>query len=276
MRPRASAVIALFSALLSSGCEGEPRPSPGSQKGKSVQLEEGGRPEKKANDPATAEPHAGGERTKLGRNVWLESKGKERRVVVESSVCLREGSYGLECLLCRRGTKEHESVLVSDAEGKFIHAALLAAGANAGSPVRYEDQKDGVKVIPPTGSRIKVLLQYQEKNKRVSVAAQRWVRRDKSAERLDNDWVFAGSRLYTDPDDKSKTIYAADGDGSFISILNDPAAILDLPINNPNRDPSEREYQPFTERIPEIGTKVEVILHPEPESKRATNQPRQK
>src|SRR5438094_8893789 len=112
MRTRASAVIAgfaLLSALLSSGCEGEPRPSSSSQRGERVQLEdEGTRPEKKASDSATAEPLAGAERTKLGRNVWLESKGKERRVVVESAICLREGSYGLECLLCRRGTKEHE------------------------------------------------------------------------------------------------------------------------------------------------------------------------
>ena len=32
--------------------------------------------------------------------LWLETKGEKRRVLVAAAVCLREGTYGLECLLC--------------------------------------------------------------------------------------------------------------------------------------------------------------------------------
>src|SRR5262249_5607116 len=64
-----------------------------------------------------------------GRGVWLESEGDKRRVRVRAWVCLRQGRYGLECLLCRRHTKEHESVLATAADASLIHAGLLATKA---------------------------------------------------------------------------------------------------------------------------------------------------
>ena len=42
--------------------------------------------------------------------------------------------------------------------------------------------------------------------------------------------------------------------------------MLDLPINSPT-GLEERNYQPNTDRIPALGTKVEVILEPVPEKK---------
>ena len=38
--------------------------------------------------------------------------------------------------------------------------------------------------------------------------------------------------------------------------------MLDLPLANPNRPPEEREFQPYTNRIPPLETKVTVILEP--------------
>ena len=68
-------------------------------------------------------------KVQVGPQVWLEIQGRQRRVLVNASVCLREGNFGLECLLCKKNTKEHESPLVTEAEAHHIHAALLAAGA---------------------------------------------------------------------------------------------------------------------------------------------------
>jgi hypothetical protein len=42
-----------------------------------------------------------------------------------------------------------------------------------------------------------------------------------------------------------------------------PYALLDLPVNNPNKDPEVRELQPYTQRIPPLETKVTLILEPE-------------
>src|SRR5690606_8325256 len=46
---------------------------------------------------------------------------KSRRVWVKAEVCLREGP--LEVFLCRKGTKEHESVVAADLDARMIHAA---------------------------------------------------------------------------------------------------------------------------------------------------------
>src|SRR5947199_4789013 len=104
--------------------------------------------------PLYKEPSAqeGWKRSKpLGENLWLETQGDKRRVLVAAAVCLREGTYGLECLLCKRGTKEHESLLVTTADARIIHFALEAAKIKAGAPVQFEP-----KFAPPKGDKVKV------------------------------------------------------------------------------------------------------------------------
>lgn len=198
----------------------------------------------------------------MGRNVWFETEGNHRRVLVGATVCLREG--GLECLLCRTRTKEHESILATDADAQVIHAGLLAAGAKPGSPVRYVEKKGEIVIVPPTGSPIKIFVQYEDTGRLVTVPAQDWIVNAKTKKNLDDEWVFAGSQLLPNPaDEDKKPIYAASSDGSYICIYNMPYAMLDLPVNNPNKDPEIREIQPQTERIPPLGTKVTLILEPQ-------------
>jgi hypothetical protein len=189
---------------------------------------------------------------------------KRRRVLVTTTVCLREGSYGLECLLCRKGTKEHESILTTRADARSIHASLRVTGAEPGSPVQFDPQ-----FKPPSGAAIKVTLQYKEASgKVVTVPAQSWVRDVKTKKALDANWVFAGSHLIPDPDDPKKPPeYLASLDGAMICVTNVPSAMLDLPIVSP-KTPENREFAPFTERIPPLEAKVIVILEPLTEAKK--------
>jgi hypothetical protein len=198
-------------------------------------------------------------RTRLDKDadLWLEVQGDKRRVVIGATICLREGSYGLECLLCRRGTKEHESILSTDVNAQLIHQALLVTGAKPGSPVRYEPE-----FRPPSGVPIKVSVRYQNKGKTVVVPAQRWIRNGKTKKDLEYDWVFAGSLLFPNPEGQDRPqIYAANSEGGFICISNVPTALLDLPINSP-KSLEERAYEPFTERLPPLDSKVEILLEP--------------
>jgi hypothetical protein len=202
--------------------------------------------------------------------VWLETRGKRRRVLVEASVCLREGQYGLECLLCRKHTKEHESILVTEADARVIHAGLLVANAEPGKPVEYDEKAR--QIIPPKGSKIRVSLQFEEgkgKEKKVKVVpAGDWILNDKNGKALDMDWVFAGSKLYQNPDSDNKDpIYAANTDGAYICVTDVPTAMLALPITSSN-NPETREFKPFTKRIPEEKTKVMIILEPVVETKK--------
>jgi hypothetical protein len=206
--------------------------------------------------------------TELSKNVWFSVQGGKRRVLVGATVCLREGSYGLECLLCRNQTKEHESILTTDADAKFIHAALIAAGAEPGAPVQYLEKNGEVVVVPPKGSRIKIALQYEHQGKRLTVPAQQWVRNSKTGKALEEEWVFAGSQLWPDQEDPQKPpVYGASADGAYICISNVPSAMLDLPINSP-KGLDDRVYEPYTERIPALDTKILLVLEPEGEAKK--------
>src|SRR5262249_39161857 len=96
------------------------------------------------------------EKKQVGKNVYFEVQGKTGRVIVDATVCLRQGQ--LEMLLCRKYTKEHESILSADIDARQVHAALLAAGAEAGAPVSFAPEYK-----PARGTKIRVTLQSQDK-----------------------------------------------------------------------------------------------------------------
>jgi hypothetical protein len=227
------ATVALVTIMLLPACAEQPgNPSP-------------------AQPPAPAPPV---KRAEVGKNIVLETEGSRRRVRVAAEVCFREGA--LEMLMCRKNTKEHESVLHADIDARQLHLALLAAGAKAGSPVKYDP-----KYTPANGTTIKVTLEYQKDGKTVSVPGQDWVRDAKTRKAMPHSWVFAGSVFYPNQDDpKQPPLYAANG-GDVICVSNFPDAMLDLPVNSPQED-ADRLYEAFTERIPPLGTDVCVILEP--------------
>jgi hypothetical protein len=175
-------------------------------------------------------------------------------VLINAFVCLREGM--LEQLLCRAGTKEHESILSAEIDAKLVHAALMAAGAEPGKPVQFRPQ-----YAPASGTVIKVSLQYEKGGKTVIVPAQKWVRTIKTQKELTHNWVFAGSMLFNNsfqPD--APPIYAAN-DGDVICVANFESAMLDLPIPS-SADNDDLDFEAFTERIPPEGTNVIIILEP--------------
>jgi hypothetical protein len=200
-----------------------------------------------------------------GKRAWLEKDGDRRIVRIEAWVCLREGSYGLETLLCKKSTKEHESILATDADGKVIHALLVAAGAEPGSPVRFSPYK------APKGTPIRISIEYAGKDGEViRVPAAHWIMNAKTKKDMSDDrWVFAGSTLWSNPegDDKPR-VYAANTDGAYICVINVPTAILDVTSNTPSAI-EDRVYVPNTERIPKEDTKVNILLEPVPTEKKS-------
>lgn len=203
-------------------------------------------------DPPARPPQV--KAAEVGRHVAVEVQGPDRRVVVDAEVCLREGA--LEQLLCRYHTKEHEAILRADIDARDLHKALLVAGAKPGSPVRFEP-----KFRPPTGSRVRITLEYEDQGARRSIDARQWVRDAKTRKPLEEDWVFAGSVFFADPrSPNGPPLYAANG-GDVICVANFEGALLDLPLQSTNQD-AERLFEAFTERIPPVGTKVKVMLEP--------------
>jgi hypothetical protein len=215
------------------------------------------RPEHKTQAPSKPESDtaAEGKKVQVGQNVFLEILPSSRRVLISAEVCLREGP--LELLLTRKGQKEHEAILSANIDARIVHEALLLAKAEPGSPARFDPS-----FCPATGTPVKIRLVYEQDGKKVSVPAQSWVRSDKTRKELDSDWVFAGSMLVENPlDPNGRKRYLAN-DGDVICVANFGDALLDVPVESTKDWNAGRLYVAWTDRIPEIGTKVVVYLEP--------------
>jgi hypothetical protein len=197
-----------------------------------------------------------GKKSLFAKNIFFETKGDRRYVLISAAVAYQPGQF-CEYFLCRKDTKEYESVLVADVEPLRVHEALLAARAKSGSPVQYEP-----KFRPPQGDKIKVTLQWEENGRRKSVPAQSWLRDRKTRQEMACDWVFAGSIFEPNPlDTKGAPTYLANLDGIVMTLANFQTAVLDVSIlSAAQRD--LQEFEAFDEHIPAAGTKVSVILEP--------------
>ncbi|TWU43747.1 hypothetical protein Q31b_12770 [Novipirellula aureliae] len=185
--------------------------------------------------------------------LWVDRVKK--RVYVDGYVAINRGP--LEMFACPYGTKEHESVVATIARPSQVHAALLAVGAKSGTPVRFDPA-----FLPPTGQRIRVWVTWRDQEKKFhAVDAREWVRDADSGKSLEPDWVFAGSGFWTDPTD-NKRYYMADG-GDMICVSNFSTAMMDIGAAS-SANAEALLYEPFTERIPEQGTLVRLVLVPIP------------
>lgn len=184
-------------------------------------------------------------------DVWIDAKN--HRVVLDGTICLREGQ--LEMFACTKGTKEHESIVSADTKAFVVHAGLLAVGAVVGTPVVFQpDYK------PATGMEIDITMIWTDSQGTVHRdRAQDWIRDVKTGKALASPWVFAGSGFWQDEATGQKHYLAESGD--FICVSNFPSAMLDLPIES-SQSNDELQFQAFTDHIPPVGTRVRLVLTP--------------
>jgi hypothetical protein len=187
------------------------------------------------------------------KNLFFEKAADgTRRVHILAEVCLREGP--LEVFLCKKNTKEHESILQADLDVREVHFALIAAGGKPGSTVRFVPEYK-----PATGSTIKVKLTYHKDGKQLTKPAQYWIRDVRNKSDMTHDWVFAGSRFFKDPEDPQKPPYYCANNGEVICISNFADSMMDLPVKS-SKEQAELGFMANTERIPPLKTKVLVTL----------------
>ncbi len=184
------------------------------------------------------------------KDIWFDPKGK--RLVIRARVALQDGT--LEHFLCKKNSKEHESVLATEAPPMLIQVGLILTGAEVGHPVRFDP-----KFEPPDGTPIAIEVEWEQAGKWKKADARDWVKDASTGKPLTRDWVFAGSELFEDPRTKKK-IFAAD-DGDLITVANFPASILDLPYRSSAND-QDRGYLANPERVPPRGTPVTMYLFP--------------
>jgi len=193
--------------------------------------------------------------------VWIDKKNKE--VILIGSVC--KANYPLE-FFATYPDRGYESVVVIYTKPSVVHGALLALGAKPGKPVQYDPN-----YIPPSGTEVEIDVSWLDQNgKRQKAKAQEWIRDIKTKKQLDVNWVFAGSLFWEDKSTGEKSYLADRGD--FISVLNLPTALLDVPIESASAIES-RLFEGFTERLPAPGTPVTLILKPKLEISKTDKTP---
>lgn len=188
----------------------------------------------------------------LGPKHRLWRDEKRNLVILDGEVCLREGA--LEMFACPRQTKEHESIVVVDALPGVVHRELVKVGAKPGKPASFNPFQAA------TGTPIEVMVLWVGSDgKRHAVPAQQWIRQSKTEKKMEQGWVFGGSRFQRDPD-SDRVTYLADG-GDFICVANFGSASIDL-ASQSSPENATLLYEAWTDQIPPKGTKVRLVLVP--------------
>ncbi len=196
----------------------------------------------------------------VNKNIWIDANPKARRVLVRAYVCRQRAP--LEEFMCRKDSKEHESVLAADLDAKSLQAALLAAELKPGAPARY----DGETFHPPSGEKLEITVEWKQNGEPKKVRAQDWIRDLKTQQAITHDFVFAGSQIVEDPQTKQKQ-FLGDG-GDLFSVANFPGSIVDLAVHSSNTNDALL-FEAFTERIPPLDTEVIVVVRRKPQPKPA-------
>ena len=176
------------------------------------------------------------------------------------------------------GTREHESLFAFEGNASDVHAALLLAGFEAGTPGRWREvhHADGTTTyvgIAPTGSDVLVEVRLA----------------DGSTQRI--DWFiraavigadpnaiaafkfnFGGSRFHRDRRTGVER-YVADGSGSLIGLVTfGDETIGCAEVTSDQASLATPLWEVFTERMPTLGSRVTVLLSlPPPREVAATN-----
>jgi len=175
----------------------------------------------------------------------------------------------LEVIVCTRNSKEHETLLATDARPSNIHAALLLIGMEPGKPGSWRiGEDDEIVHVPPRGPAVEVEFVWTDKHgvEHADHPAT-WVVNDNTGEALpQRDWVFAGSRFvdWTPPGrDEPVKVYDADYSGTLIGLATFGTETLAWPaVISHDSTVEEPVWIVSAEHAPPLETRVIVRLRP--------------
>lgn len=165
----------------------------------------------------------------------------------------------IEQFVCSPGTKEHESLLVLDAQPSHLHAGLLLLGLEPGSPTTWTA---GVP-SPATGPAISIRFEYtDEGGTRRSIHPAKWTKSVEDDSAIDErDWVFAGSTQRQRSD--GSVFYEADAAGTVIGLASFGSELLAWPaVVDHDEASGDLEWLANVEAMPPAGTPVTIVIEP--------------
>lgn len=179
------------------------------------------------------------------------------QVEIDGEIILREGALELFAYAKSPTPKEHESIVLLRSSPEHIYQALGLIGLTPGKPPRYFHETKTQR--PATGDGVDVLVRHDKEDvEDGETFATDWmfdVKRKGQMQRT--HWLFTGSERN---DDGS---FAANIEGTVVPVVDFPSSLLCLPTPHTDAD-ADLWLKAYTERIPEIGTKVTLIIRPAP------------
>lgn len=170
----------------------------------------------------------------------------------------------LEATVCTRDSKEHESLVMTDARPSEVHAALLLLGLEPGRPGSWTFDGKEMRPTPPTGAGLDIAIAYRDAGGReVESPVAEWIRNERTGARFTSRdggaaWVFAGSRFVRR---NGREWYDADGAGTLIGLTTfGGETIAWSEVYSPEASVQEPEWIADASRVPPFGTPVIVRI----------------
>lgn len=173
----------------------------------------------------------------------------------------------LEVTVCTRNSKEHETLIVTDAKPSHVHAALLLAGLTPGTPGSWRPEGTEVVRIPPRGDALVVTIAYRGADgSEIEAPAEDWAVNAETGKHLRDEgtgaWVFAGSRMVKY---EGREFYDADGTGVLMGLTTfGSETVAYTRIFSPEAAVDEPEWIADPSKVPAYGTRAVVRIRSSP------------
>ncbi|MHC4992672.1 MAG: YdjY domain-containing protein [Planctomycetota bacterium] len=187
----------------------------------------------------------------------------EHIVEIEAWSCLEAG--WLEQIACAPRTREHEALVVIKARPSDVHAALLLAGFEHGTPGSWSFENEVLSFTPPTGDRLNLFVRYERDGEVVEEPIGTWIVDAEGHPAFpDTAWVFAGSLFAENPDWMGPgEHYVADQTGSIIGLVTFGDEVVGFEeVFSDQQAVQPLAWQVRIDHVPPIGTPVMLILRP--------------
>lgn len=153
----------------------------------------------------------------------------------------------VEYLVVTSSGKTHESLLRTDIQPYHLHLALLLLGVKGAGTNSFPE--NALRPIPGDKVNIEVSWNADGKKKRYRAEELVYNRQTKSAMSR-GSWVYNGSQMV-------EGIFVAQQDGSLISLVTDPDALINNP--RPGRDDDDN-WQVNSIALPPVNSPVQVTI----------------
>lgn len=176
------------------------------------------------------------------------------QVEVDCEVILREGDLELFAYAKASVPKEHESILRTHVPPQKVYQALGLIGLTPGQTLKYLIETKTIR--PASGDSVDVMVRYEKDGETVEESACEWMLDAVAkAPMKPTHWLFTGSEKMDDG------VFAADYEGTLVTVVDFPSSLLSLPTSHSESD-DQLWLKANTQAIPPVGTSVTLVLRP--------------